>query len=97
LREPPLRGGQHRLAIERETFRPGDLNYGIFEEEAFGKGPVRTWDEGTVVITSATPRHLILVFGGTKLTGPYEMRRMRWYPGNRWLLEKLRDQETHAG
>jgi bifunctional non-homologous end joining protein LigD len=97
LREPPLRDGQHRLAIERETFRPGDMNYRVFEEEAFGKGRVHTWDQGTVDITSATPRHLILIFDGTKLSGAYELRRMRWYPGNRWLLEKVRSPHPGAG
>ena len=61
-----------------------------FDEEAFGVGRVRSWDEGTVEISSSSPRDLLLAFQGAKLSGPYRLRRMRWYPGNRWLFEKLR-------
>jgi hypothetical protein len=88
LREPPLAAGQSRLAIERESFGPEAIEAKRFEEQAFGLGNVRTWDEGTVQIAPVSPKHLVLVFGGGKLSGRYELRRMRWYPGNRWLLEK---------
>ncbi len=88
LREPPLTAGQSRLAIERESFRPEAIEARRFEEEAFGTGRVRIWDEGRVELETLSPRHLVMVFGGGKLSGRYEMRRTRWYPGNRWLLEK---------
>ncbi len=88
LREPPLNTGQSRLAIERESFAPEAIEARRFEEEAFGLGKVRTWDEGSVEISAVSPRHLVLLFAGGKLSGRYDMRKMRWYPGNRWLLEK---------
>jgi bifunctional non-homologous end joining protein LigD len=89
LRELPSGRGQMRLAIERESFTPESINSRNFEEEAFGRGRVQTWDEGEVEIRIASPKRLILLFKGNKITGTYEMRRMLWYPGNRWLLRKL--------
>lgn len=90
MREPSCRAGEKRLAIERESFAARDAGARVFREEAFGEGRVYTWDEGEVEISNASARQLDLVFRGTKLTGRYELRRMRWYPGNRWLLKRAR-------
>jgi bifunctional non-homologous end joining protein LigD len=90
LQDPPERGGQRRLAIEREEVASPEISRSRFEEQAFGAGPARVWDEGRVEITEITPCHLALVFEGTKLFGKYRLRRMPWYPGNHWLLEKER-------
>jgi DNA ligase D-like protein (predicted 3'-phosphoesterase) len=88
LKEPPSRDGEKRLAIERESFAAQDMNRTTFTEEAFGTGTVVTWDEGEVDISATSSRNLHLSFRGAKLSGKYELRRMRWYPGNRWLLHK---------
>ncbi len=88
LREPPRRRGDKRLAIERESFTTASIDSGLFEEEAFGSGKVRVWDEGDVDIREASPAHLILEFHGTRVTGPFEIRRTHWYPGNRWIWTK---------
>ncbi len=88
LKEPPCRVGETRLAIEREGLSPEDVSRPIIEEEAFGPGRARVWDKGEVVVRSVSPNRLLLVFTGDKMAGRYELRRMRWYPGNRWLLEK---------
>ncbi len=88
LREPPLRTKDKRLAIEREELPVEALGLQKIEEEAFGVGRVQVWDGGDVTEVSARPEMLILSFGGTKMQGRYELRRMKWYPGNRWLLEK---------
>ena len=87
-KEPPFRRGERRLAIERETFEAKALTATLFNEEAFGEGRVRTWDSGEVEIASASATEISLVFKGGKLSGKYLLRSMRWYPGNRWLLEK---------
>jgi hypothetical protein len=42
-----------------------------------------------VEVSGTSPRQISLLFSGSRLAGPYELRRMRWYPGNRWLLAKL--------
>ncbi len=89
LKEPPSRNGERRLAIEREQFPAETINNGYFEEEAFGRGRVSTWDKGEVEVTAASPKHLVLLFRGRRMLGKYEFRRMFWYPGNRWLLTKL--------
>jgi len=88
LREPPCRKGERKLAIERETFAAADLNCPVFREEAFGEGRVYVWDRGDVEISDVTAERLVLAFRGSKLSGIYELRHMRWYPGNRWLLSK---------
>ena len=89
LKEPPFRPGEQRLAVERESLPPEAIRYTSFEEQAFGAGRVTTWDEGEVEISGAGPELLSLVFTGTRLSGRYELRRTRWYPGNRWLLRKM--------
>ena len=88
LKEPPVRFGERRLAIERESFPAGSIDNSNFEEEAFGQGRVLIWDHGEVEIKVISPRHLVLVFKGNRILGNYELRRMLWYPGNRWLLTK---------
>ena len=90
LKEPPRRAGERRLAIERESFTADSMNRNLFEEEAFGPGMVSNWDEGEVTVAALSPRQLSLEFRGRRLTGNYELRRMLWYPGNRWILAKKR-------
>ncbi len=94
LREPPRRHGQKRLAIERESFTIESMNSKNYEEEAFGRGRVYTWDEGEVEIRVASPKRLLFAFMGSKVIGNYELRRMLWYPGNRWLLIKVQRPEA---
>jgi bifunctional non-homologous end joining protein LigD len=89
LKDPPCRPGERRLAIERESFSTDSVESKIFEEEAFGLGRVSSWDQGEVSFEFESARLLVLTFTGEKVAGKYEFRRMRWYPGNRWLLTKL--------
>src|SRR5512135_2989900 len=51
LKQPPLKTGERRLAIERETRAPADIDHERFTEEAFGEGGVYTWDEGEVLVS----------------------------------------------
>jgi DNA ligase D-like protein (predicted 3'-phosphoesterase) len=89
LKELPHRNGEKRLAIERESFEAGAADCTRFEEEAFGVGNVYVWDKGEVEVIDSTARQILLKFQGTRLSGKYELKRMRWYPGNRWLLHKI--------
>ena len=88
LKEPPSQTGQHRLAIEGESAAQEAIHPASLERDAFGEGKVYLWDEGEVDIKASTPRKLVLNFSGKKLAGSYELLRMLWYPGNRWLLRK---------
>jgi DNA ligase D-like protein (predicted 3'-phosphoesterase) len=88
LKEPPLKIGESRLAVEREELTPGILERPKIEEEAFGLGRIRIWDEGEAEIVLNQAVRLIIRFSGAKLSGQYDLKRMRWYPGNRWLLKK---------
>ena len=96
LREPPLRPGQSRLAIERESFRPDAIHAGLFSEEAFGCGKVWTWDSGEVAVTRVGQSEFVLEFSGRRLQGVYRLSRTRWYPGNRWILRKLPGAKSRA-
>jgi hypothetical protein len=78
------------LAIERESYTAESIDSSFFEEQAFGLGRVVKWDSGEVEINVIAPRHLSLLFRGSRMAGKYEFRRMLWYPGNRWLLTKSR-------
>jgi DNA ligase D-like protein (predicted 3'-phosphoesterase) len=91
LKTPPLREGEKRLAIERENFPIESMDYKIFEENAFGLGRVSPWDSGEAEFKIVSPTLIIASLSGMKLSGAYEFRRMRWYPGNRWMLTKLRN------
>ena len=88
LKEPPLHAKDKRLAIEREELSIEEVGRRKIEEEAFGAGRARIWDAGEVTGVVAEPKRLVLAFAGEKLRGRYELRRMHWYPGNHWLLEK---------
>jgi hypothetical protein len=89
LKQPPLKAGERRLAIERETRAAAAIDQNRFSEEAFGEGGVYTWDEGEVLVSGPAGDRIILDFQGSRLSGRYEIRRMRWYPGNRWIMLKL--------
>jgi bifunctional non-homologous end joining protein LigD len=91
LKEPPGRAGERRLAIERENFPVEAINRGHIEEEAFGLGRVVVWDSGKAEITETSPRLLLMSLTGGKISGKFEFRRMFWYPGNRWLMTKLKE------
>ncbi len=90
LKEPPQRDGDRRLAIERESYSLDSIDSHHYEEEAFGMGRVSPWDRGEAHIEVASAKILRVSFAGERIAGQYEFRRMRWYPGNRWLLTKLR-------
>jgi bifunctional non-homologous end joining protein LigD len=88
LKDPPTTPGEKRLAIERERMTAEDIDRQVIEEEAFGAGRVVVWDRGQAACMELAPGHLVLDLRGDLVRGRYELRRMSWYPGNRWLLEK---------
>ena len=88
LKEPPSRKGEKRLAVEREALSAEQIRRPFIEEDAFGTGRVQVWDSGEAVISLKSPGRMVLLLEGGRLQGRYELRRMRWYPGNRWLMEK---------
>jgi hypothetical protein len=64
LHEPPLRFGEKRLAIERESFTADSINCRSFEEEAFGAGNVKAWDIGEIDIELLSAKQLVAVLMG---------------------------------
>lgn len=94
LREPGERAGEQRLAVERESLEPADIDLPRYREEAFGEGAVSVWDRGEARVAASSDASLLVDLRGQRLSGRYELRRTRWYPGNRWLLRKLGDLGT---
>jgi hypothetical protein len=90
LKEPPLRNGERRLAVERENFPLEAVAARNLEEQAFGSGNVYIWDSGIVELKVLAPTNIMLIFHGSIVAGTYQFRRMAWYPGNRWMLTKVR-------
>lgn len=88
LREPLLRPGEQRLAVEREEMEADAATQRVLYEEAFGRGRTEIWDRGDLALRQESEQHIRLDFGGSRLTGRYELRRTRWYPGNRWLFRR---------
>jgi bifunctional non-homologous end joining protein LigD len=88
LRQPPLRPGEQRLAIEREAMPLDAIERRSIYEASFGDGKVYPWDEGEAEVVHDSPQHLLLELRGKKLSGLYDLKRMDWYPGNRWLIRK---------
>ena len=88
LRQPPLLAGEQRLAIEREAMPLDAMGRRSIREAAFGTGRVYVWDEGEVEIIHDSPQRLLLELRGKKLSGTFDLKRMDWYPGNRWLIRK---------
>jgi hypothetical protein len=39
----------------------------------------------------------MLNFRGGKILGTYQLRKMRWYPGNRWMLTRLQNAAVSPG
>jgi hypothetical protein len=89
LKEPPGRTGEQRLAIERERMPAESALKPRVEEEMFGEGRSMIWDEGEIEVIESGGRRWLIVLRGARLQGRYEMKQMRWYPGNRWLMKKL--------
>jgi len=87
LRIPPV-GAEQRLAIEREELNAEDLERETIHESAFGAGRAVRWDEGEAGLVLESEDVLVLQLNGRKLSGRYELKRMDWYPGNRWLLRR---------
>src|SRR5262249_38677260 len=86
--EPPAVAGERRLAVERESRPAEEIESTSFEEEAYGRGRVWTWDAGAVEIDQSGPRSLILQFHGERLRGRYRLEQTRWCPRDRWLLAR---------
>lgn len=86
-KEPPLKEGIKRLAIQVEDH---DLSYAKFEgviEEGYGKGVVKIWDSGTYDVESLKDTKIVFILNGKKMKGKYVLLKFD-KAKNGWLLFK---------
>lgn len=86
-KEPPLKSGVRRLAIQVEDHPLEYANYeGNIPKGEYGAGRVEIWDKGTFNIVDLKENKLIIDINGQKLNGTYVLVRLK-EPKN-WLFFK---------
>ena len=88
-KEPPVKDGVKRLAIQTEDH---PLEYADFEgtipEGMYGAGTVRIWDSGEFVIEKEKDEELLFELKGRKLIGKYALIRTKFRGKDSWLFFK---------
>jgi DNA ligase D-like protein (predicted 3'-phosphoesterase) len=91
-KEPPLKKGERRLAINVEDH---PLSYATFHgtipEGNYGAGKVDIWDKGKYEIKFQDDKKMEIIFYGKKLKGPYMLVRTHYgnKPDKSWLFFKI--------
>jgi len=89
-KEPPLRPGIRRLAIEVEDHPLSYIDFeGIIPEGQYGAGVVKIWDKGTYRMESRKPEKMVFTLNGEKMRGGYVL--LRFKEEGQWLLFKKKD------
>jgi len=88
-KEPPIKEGIKRLAIQTEDH---PLEYADFEgmipEGMYGAGTVSIWDSGEFVIEKEKEEELLFELKGRKLIGKYALIRTKFKGKDSWLFFK---------
>ncbi len=88
-KEPPVKEGTKRLAIQTEDH---PIEYADFEgtipEGMYGAGTVRIWDKGEFILESEKDNELLFELRGRKLTGRYALIKTRFRGKDSWLFFK---------
>jgi len=89
-KDPPLKPGIRRLAIQTEDH---PLEYADFEglisEGQYGAGEVKIWDRGTFELESLHDDKMVVIMSGARMKGAYILLRFRPKTGdgrNTWLF-----------
>jgi len=86
-KEPPVKPGVRRLAVEVEDHPVDYADFeGIIPEGEYGAGTVEIWDKGTYKLIDKKESKLIVDINGEKLKGAYVLVRFKG-PKN-WLFFK---------
>jgi DNA ligase D-like protein (predicted 3'-phosphoesterase) len=89
-REPPLKPGIRRLAVQTEDH---PLAYAAFQgtipEGEYGAGTVEIWDSGTYISEKWTEKEIIVNINGEKLKGLYCLIAFR--SDKNWLFFKKKE------
>ena len=77
-KEPPIKPGLKRLAIQVEDHAPDYISFeGAIPEGEYGAGTVSIWDSGFFRLESRTVSKLVFRLFGSKLKGDYVLLRFR--------------------
>ncbi len=95
-KEPPLKQGVKRLAVQTEDHPLGYEDFeGTIPEGQYGAGQVEIWDKGTYVPMEKTSVKRIFTISGDKLRGEYCLIKLK--PKNaedkNWLFFKMKDKK----
>jgi len=89
-KQPPLRKGIKRLAIQVPDHAKSYANFEGEITQGYGKGTVKIWDKGNFSIEKKKPKEIIVNMQGKKLKGRYALIKTGYgKKKNGWLLMKL--------
>lgn len=92
-KEPPLKAGIKRLAVQVEDHELSYINFeGTIAEGEYGAGTVEVWDSGTYELISRKQKKLVFTLAGQKLTGDYTLLNFR--NDKNWLFFKNKPRTT---
>ena len=89
-KEPPLKKGIKRLAIQVEDHSLDYANFeGIIPEGFYGAGEVKIWDKGDYKLEKREEDKIVFWLNGKKMKGRYVLLKLKTgkYKGN-WILFK---------
>jgi len=92
-KEPPLKEGIRRLAVQTEDHPRGYEDFeGIIPEGEYGAGTVEIWDRGTHVPVEALPGKRVIEICGKRLKGLYCLIKLKPKEPDdmNWLFFKLK-------
>jgi bifunctional non-homologous end joining protein LigD len=91
-KEPPLKKGERRLAINVEDHPLSYAKFhGTIPEGNYGAGTVEIWDSGKYEIKFQDDKKMELIFHGKKLEGNYMLLKTHYgnKPDKSWLFFKV--------
>ncbi|MBN2251706.1 MAG: 3'-phosphoesterase [Candidatus Altiarchaeota archaeon] len=95
-KEPPLKEGVKRLAVETEDH---PIEYANFEggipEGEYGAGTVEIWDKGSFIPEKTQEKEILFTLNGKRMKGKYVLVKLKpteRFPGEKnWLLYKKKE------
>jgi len=91
-KQPPLKAGMKRLAMQVEDHALNYINFhGVIPEGQYGAGEVKIWDKGTYELKDKTKDKIEFVIKGKKMKGRYALVRFKKAGGKNWLLIKAKE------
>ena len=90
-KQPPLKSGLRRLAIQVEDHALDYINFhGTIPEGQYGAGEVKIWDKGTYELKDRKNDKIEFVMKGKKMKGAYALVRFKKAGEKNWLLIKAK-------